>query len=125
MYLHESNRAANDLARSVIVVLIVETMNALWMVHQSELDVFGQRHFHKAINRVIHRGNFVTPGTANEHRRNLALQSSIKAILQDYQPIALSTSWPKKIRSGSAQKTTDWCAFATGRLKPSQLKTGC
>src|SRR6266498_3353041 len=72
MYLHESNRAANDLARSIIVILIVETMHALRMVHQSELDVFGQRPFHKAIDRVIHRWNFVMPGTANEHRRNFA-----------------------------------------------------
>lgn len=39
MKLHESQRALNDLTRSVIIVLVIKTMNALRMVGNSDRNV--------------------------------------------------------------------------------------
>src|SRR5215831_19698279 len=72
MNVHESKRVANDLARSVVVVLIVEAVNTLRVVRQSQCDVFGESLLHKAIDRIVHRRNFIASGAANEQKRNFS-----------------------------------------------------
>src|SRR5213592_1906996 len=62
--LHESKRVANDLARSFVVILIVEGVNALGVIRQSERDVSRQRLFRKTIDRIVHRRNFIASGAA-------------------------------------------------------------
>jgi hypothetical protein len=72
MILHERNRAVNDLARSIVIVLIVETVNALRMIHQGERDVFREGFTHEAVDRIVHRWNFIASGAGDEHRGNLS-----------------------------------------------------
>src|SRR5262249_43601146 len=72
MKLHESKRVTNNLTRSFIVILIVERVNALRMICQSECDVSRQGFCHKTIDRIVHCWNLITTGAANEQRRNLA-----------------------------------------------------
>src|SRR5215468_4033328 len=72
MKLHELKRATNDLTRSFVVILIVERVNALRVICKGERDVSGQSFCYKTINRIVHRWNFIAPGTANEQRRNFA-----------------------------------------------------
>src|SRR5262249_10860668 len=72
MKLHESKRATDNLTRSFVVILIVERVNPLRVIRQSERDVSGQRLFDETIDRIVHCRNFIMSGAANEQRRNLA-----------------------------------------------------
>jgi hypothetical protein len=58
------------ISRDLRLVLMVERVNALRVIRQSERDVSGQGLRHKTIDRIIHHWNFITPGAANEQRRN-------------------------------------------------------
>src|SRR5262245_22747458 len=122
MKLHESKRATNDLTRSFVVILIVERMNALRVICQSERDVSGQGLFHKAIDRIVHRRNFIASGAANEQRRNFVrifLEISYRRkILKDLRRFSLSIIRLLNVHEGvEGNETTHEGHLATHRQR--------
>ena len=71
MNLDELNRFPNNLARSFVIILIVETVNALRVIGKIERYVFGKRFANKTVNRIVHRRDLIASGASNKDRRDL------------------------------------------------------
>ena len=71
MNLDELNGFANNLARSFVIILIVETVNALRMIGKIKRYVFGKRFANKTVNRIVHRRDLIASGASNKDRRDL------------------------------------------------------
>ena len=54
MEFHESERALNNFTRTIIVVLVVSSMNPLRMIGERERDILFNCFPDEAINRIIH-----------------------------------------------------------------------
>src|SRR6266850_1996999 len=70
MSLDELDRFANNLARPSVIILIVETVNALGVIGKIKCYVFANRLVDETVNRIIHSRNFIASGASYEHRRN-------------------------------------------------------
>src|SRR5258705_12649304 len=71
MNIDELNRFANNPARSFVIILIVETVNALRMIGKIKRYVFGKRFANKPVNRIVHRRDLIASGASNKDRRDI------------------------------------------------------
>ena len=70
MEFHESERALNNFTRTIIVVLVVSSMNPLRVIGERERDILFNCFPDETINRIIHCRDLIASSSRNKERRD-------------------------------------------------------